>query len=177
MARSRYKFIEGPAPHFLTITVVNWTPLFSSQHLVQILLNSLCYLQREERLILYAYVILENHLHLVAAAADLAKQIANFKSYTARQMIDFLLARNAIHLLEQLAYYKSRHKQDRDYQLWQEGSHPALIQGIEMMRQKIEYIHNNPVQRGYVDLPIHWRYSSARNYAELEGLIPVTTKW
>lgn len=46
-----------------------------------------------------------------------------------------------------------------------------------MMRQKIEYIHNNPVKRGYVDKPTDWRYSSARNYAGMEGLIPVTTKW
>lgn len=45
------------------------------------------------------------------------------------------------------------------------------------MRQKIEYIHNNPVQRGYVDLPIHWRYSSARNYAGMEGLLPVRMTW
>ena len=33
-----------------------------------------------------------------------------------------------------------------------------------MLRQKIVYIHNNPVRRGYVDAPEHWRYSSARNY-------------
>lgn len=177
MARSRYKFIEGPAPHFLTITVVNWTSLFSSQSLVKMLLDSLCFLQNESRLTLYAYVMLENHLHLTAAATDLSKQIGNFKSYTARQMIDFLLAHNAHHVLEQLAWHKLRHKPDREYQLWQEGAHPELIQGEEMMRQKIEYIHNNPVQRGYVDLPIHWRYSSARNYAGLEGLIPVTTQW
>jgi len=65
----------------------------------------------------------------------------------------------------------------RTYQLWQEGSHPELVQGETMMRQKIEYIHNNPVQRGYVDLPIHWRYSSARNYAGMEGLLPVRTTW
>ncbi|MEZ4867193.1 MAG: hypothetical protein R3C14_38070 [Caldilineaceae bacterium] len=46
-----------------------------------------------------------------------------------------------------------------------------------MLRQKIEYIHNHPVQRGYVELPTHWRYSSARNYAGQEGLIPVQTTW
>jgi len=177
MARSRYKFIGGAAPHFLTATVVNWTPLFSSQNLVQCLLDSLYYLQSEGRLILYAYVILENHLHLVAAAPNLSKQIGNFKSYTARRIIDFLVAHNAHNVLEQLAWHKLRHKYDRDYQLWQEGSHPEVIQGEVMMRQKIEYIHNNPVKRGYVDLPIHWRYSSARNYGGLEGLIPVTTQW
>ena len=41
------------------------------------------------------------------------------------------------------------------------------------MKQKIEYIHHNPVERGYVDKAEHWRYSSARNYAGEEGLIEV----
>ncbi len=177
MARSRYKFIEGPAPHFLTITVVNWIPLFSSPYLVQILLDSLCFLQKEERMTLYAYSIMENHLHLTAAALDLSKQIGDFKSYPARKMIDYLIENKAYRVLDQLAWHKARHKEDRDYQLWQEGAHPELIQGVEMMRQKVEYIHNNPVKRGYIDLPTHWRYSSARNYEGLEGLIPVTTQW
>jgi len=46
-----------------------------------------------------------------------------------------------------------------------------------MMRQKLEYIHYNPVERGYVDEPAHWRWSSARNYAGLAGLFPVVTEW
>ncbi len=46
-----------------------------------------------------------------------------------------------------------------------------------MMRQKLDYIHYNPVRRGYVDDPVHWRYSSARNYAGLPGLLPVMMDW
>ena len=52
-----------------------------------------------------------------------------------------------------------------------------MIQNDEMMRQKLDYIHLNPVKRGFVDDPAHWRYSSARNYAGQEGVIPVTTEW
>jgi len=44
-------------------------------------------------------------------------------------------------------------------------------------RQKIEYIHNNPVERGYVDRPEHWRYSSARDYLGQEGLLRVCRGW
>ncbi|MCB0073926.1 MAG: hypothetical protein KDE20_20805, partial [Caldilineaceae bacterium] len=107
----------------------------------------------------------------------LGKEMSDFKSFTARRVIDFLRDRHANRVLDQLNYRKLRHKEDRDYQLWQEGSHPQLIQGIEMMRQKVEYIHQNPVKRGYVDDPVHWRYSSARNYAGLPGLIEVQTQW
>lgn len=45
------------------------------------------------------------------------------------------------------------------------------------MRQKLDYIPMNPVKRGYVDKPEDWRYSSARNYADLEGLIEVERGW
>lgn len=41
----------------------------------------------------------------------------------------------------------------------------------------MDYIHFNPVKRGYIDRPEHWRYSSARNYQEEEGLIDVFTQW
>ena len=177
MARSRYRVVKPNAPHFLTATVVNWLPVFASRPIAQILLDSLRFLQEQERIILYAYVIQEKHTHLVAEADDLSKEMGDFKSWTARAIIEFLKDRKAHHILDQLAELKLPHKTDRTYQLWQEGSHPQLIQGEAMMRQKIEYIHNNPVKRGYVDKPTDWRYSSARNYARMEGLIPMTTNW
>ena len=177
MARSRYKIYENQQPHFLTCTVVNWLPIFGSRAVAQIILDSLQFLQEHDRLMLYAYIILENHLHLIASSPDLSKEIGDFKSFTARSIIDFFKERHARHILELLKESKKRHKQDSIYQLWQEGSHPELIQGEKMMRQKIEYIHNNPVKRGYVDDPTHWRYSSARNYAGQVGLLEVTRRW
>ncbi|WP_242021812.1 hypothetical protein [Microcoleus sp. FACHB-831] len=76
-------------------------------------------------------------------------------------------------MLEQLKFYKLRHKTDQDYQVWQEGFHPQAILSEEMFIQKLEYIHNNPVRRGYIDDPAHWRYSSYRNYMGQPGLLQV----
>jgi hypothetical protein len=76
-----------------------------------------------------------------------------------------------------LRFFKLRHKIDQEYQLWQEGSHPEQITSDEMMLQKLEYSHNNPIRRGYVDEATHWRYSSARNYEGRKGLIDVVTDW
>jgi len=72
-----------------------------------------------------------------------------------------------------LAFYKKAHKKNTTYQLWQEGIQPKLIQDDKTMIQKIEYIHNNPVKRGYVDDGVHWRYSSARDYFGGVGLIDI----
>ncbi|MDZ7831724.1 MAG: transposase [Desulfobacterales bacterium] len=173
MGRSRYKIIEMNRPHFVTCTTIQWLPLFSSPTVVRFLLDSLSFLQDQSRIIIYAYVIMENHIHLILSSGRLNKEIAIFKSYTARQIIDFLEERHASHILKTLQYHKLAHKKDRQYQVWQEGSHPQAIINEEMMLQKIEYIHYNPVKRGYVDAPEHWRYSSARNYAGGEGLLEI----
>jgi len=163
MGRSRYKIYENNQPYFLTCTIVQWLPLFARPAIVQIVLDSLDFLQREKRLRLYAYVIMENHLHLIASSGQLSKEIGDFKSFTARRIIEYLQSQGLDATLRRLASAKRRHKRDRQYQVWQEGSHPQIIRGDDMMRQKIEYIHNNPVKRGYVDHPTDWKYSSARD--------------
>ncbi len=177
MGRSRFRFGESPFPHFLTCTVVGWLPVFTRSETVQILLDSWRFLQDQDRLTLFGYVVLENHIHFIASADDLAKEIGDFKSYTARRIIDYLSERQVRTLLDGLEYHKARHKGDRAFQFWQEGSHPKVIETEEVLRQKLEYIHQNPVKRGYVSDPTHWRYSSARNYAGIEALVPVSTDW
>jgi len=177
MGRSRYTIRETQLPHFLTCTVINWMPLFTRPETVNIILNALQYRQQHNGWKVYGYVILENHLHLVVQSEDLLAELPLFKSYTARQLIDHLKECHAERLLKQMAFFCKSHKHDRKYQCWEEGSHPQLIQNEEMLRQKLDYIHFNPVKRGYVDKPEHWRYSSARNYAGLEGLMPVDMDW
>ncbi|MCY2990493.1 MAG: transposase [Planctomycetota bacterium] len=177
MTRSRYKIFENGYPYFLTCTIVGWLPVFTRPEMVQIIFDSWHFLRDHGRLEIFGYVILENHLHLIAKASELSKEIGDFKSYTARRIIDDLKERKVRMLLEQLTWHKERHKSDREHQLWQEGSHPEQIQHEDIMRQKLEYIHRNPVERGYVDLDVHWRYSSARNYAGQPGLFPVNTDW
>jgi putative transposase len=177
MSRSRYKFYNVAQPYFLTMTVVSWYPLFSNTRIAQIILDSLKFLQRERQFIVYAYVLLENHMHLVASAPDIAKSVKEFKSFTAREIVDYLESRKAVDILSHLRFAKLSFKKKSDYQVWQEGSHPEEILSESMMIQKIEYIHMNPVKRGYVDDPAHWRYSSARNYNGMEGLLEVATDW
>jgi REP element-mobilizing transposase RayT len=159
------------------MTIVDWIPLFFDPVIVSLILNSIRFVQKERKVALYSYVIMENHLHMIASAPELGKTIKEFKSFTARTIIDYLQDKNTTPILEKLAYAKLYHKKESAYQLWQEGSHPEEIYSEEMLIQKIMYIHNNPVRRGYVDETKHWRYSSARNYEGIEGLLEVITDW
>ena len=159
----------------LTCSIVGWLPVFTRPACVEIVFDSLRFLHRERGVRLLGYVVMENHLHLIARGTDLPGDVADFKSFTARQIIERSLGDEV--LLDQLRWHRSRHKDDREFQLWQEGNHPQQIDGEPMLRQKLEYIHANPVKRGYVDDPCHWRYSSARNYAKMPALIDVDTDW
>ncbi|VVH62189.1 hypothetical protein BSPWISOX_2635 [uncultured Gammaproteobacteria bacterium] len=103
-------------------------------------------------------------MHFILQSDNLSKDIQHLKFFTAKKIINFLQQKNIKTILEQLAFYKKSHKNQTHYQLWQEGCHPKIISTVGMMRQKIQYIHDNPVKRGYVDLSEHWRYSSYRNY-------------
>lgn len=163
-------------PHFVTVTVLHWIPVFTRPATVEILFETLKFLSAEG-LKVYAYVILENHLHMVVQSSQLDRDLARFKSFTAKRLIAFLDEHKINTILEQLAFYKKAHKGDRTFQFWQEGVHPEWIQNEEMMKQKIDYIHYNPVKRGYVDDAVHWRYSSARDYAGVSGLMDVCRQW
>jgi putative transposase len=173
MARSRYRITDPAQPHFLTCTVVEWLPVFTRPETVGVVLESWAYLREHESMRLYGFVVLENHLHFIAQAPRLDDCVRHFKSYTARRIIDYLLERRVERLLTPLCYGKRAHRSGRDDPFWQEGAHAELILDEAVMRQKLDYIHDNPVKRGYVAQPEHWRYSSAANYAGLPGLMPV----
>ena len=175
--RSRYKIYEPTHPHFVTCTILHWLPIFTRKESVQIIIDSLKFLQEKDNLKLYAYVILENHLHMVVQSNDLPKTMESFKKYTANQILKLLKEENVKTLLEQFKFYKKAHKTDKEYQIWEEGYQPKLMQTDVMMISKIKYIHENPVKRGYVDEATHWRYSSARDYEGVQGLIEVERFW
>ena len=177
MTRTRYRIGETEYPYFITATINSWLPVFTRQEAADIIFNSWQFLQRERELSLFAYVILENHLHMILAAPELPLVVQSFKSYTARCVIDLLRERGAVTLLRQLRATKLNHKKDSEYQVWQEGGKPKQIRTDRIMWQKIEYTHDNPVARGFVDDPLHWRWSSARNYAGQSGLVDVVTDW
>ncbi len=173
MGRSRYVIADPAAPHFLTCTVMEWLPVLIRADTVQIVLDSWSYPREHEGLRLFGYVVLENHLHFAAQSERLDLCVSYFKSFTARRIIDYLEVHSVEHLLARLRFAKRVHKSDWKFPFWQEGSHAELVFSEAMMRGNLDYIHANPVKRGYVDSAEHWRYSNARNYAGKAGLIEI----
>ena len=82
--RSRYRIVENQAPVFLTSTIVEWLPVFTTAAYCEILCKSLVYYRANKGLKLYTYVIMDNHFHLIASAPDLSGTIRDLKSFTAK---------------------------------------------------------------------------------------------
>ena len=162
--RSRYRITQNDGLYFITSTTVEWIPIFYTETLFKIVIDSLIFCQKNKNLKVYVYVILENHFHLIVAGINLSNTIQSLKRYTARQIIKISEKQKKFLLLNQFLFYKKRHKIQSKNQIWQEGFHMQLILNDRMLIRAVNYIHNNPVKRGYVHKPEHWKYSSARNY-------------
>ena len=173
MGRTRYRIRTPRSPYFLTATLLHWHPLFGRPACAEVVLQSLRFLhEAEDGWTLYAYVIMENHLHWIAQSDMLSDTVRRFKSYTARRIVDRLREAGSSAAVR-IPTHRNASSTARKHQVWKRDNRPKEIQGEQMFWQKVAYIHDNPVRRGYVADPLHWRYSSAPSYAGGQGLIPV----
>ena len=67
-------------------------------------------------------------------------------------------------MLDLLGEVASGHRRVTNHKIWQDGNHPILLTKAKFTRQKLDYIHNNPVAEEIVAEPEHYLYSSARDY-------------
>lgn len=127
-----------------------------------IVVNSLRFLVKENRISLYGFVIMSNHLHLIWRI-KIPHQIKNvqrdFLKYTAQQ-IKFHLKQHNTELLDKC---KVNHH-DREYMIWKTDSLIVDLYTEKVFNQKMAYIHNNPVVAGLCNLPEEYKYSSASHY-------------
>lgn len=166
------------ALHFLTMTVIEWIDVFTKPQYFKVIIDSLKYCQANKGLRLFEFVIMTNHLHLIARAKDgykLSQIVSDFKKHTTREIIK-LLAADRRHYILSLLRHSFAKKLNYDCQLWQDGNYPEIITTESFLFEKVNYIHLNPVRKGYVDLPEQWHYSSAHvkmcndNFIELSRL-------
>lgn len=177
--RTGYVIRDQNATYFLTFTVCGWIDLFTRKVYKDILVDSFKYCQKEKGLILNAYVIMTNHLHLIGRAAEsfnLSDIIRDFKKFTHRQMIKVIESEaesRRLWMLHQFKYYASRHSKNENYQIWTNNNHPEECISQEFTNTKLFYTHNNPVRAGIVLNAEDYLYSSALNYAGKGGLLDI----
>lgn len=164
MGRSRYKILDDSYAYFITSSIIRGYDLLSLKEFRYIIIDGLNFLSRQRGINIYGYVIMLNHIHLIAQGQNLSKCISGFKSFSARQIIDSLIEEGDKFWLNRLKTAKVNIKTDREYQLWTEGFHPKQVFSDKVMEQKLNYIHYNPVKAGLVKFESEWVYSSFGDY-------------
>jgi putative transposase len=173
--RTSYKVYENEAMYFVTSSIIEWVPIFTSKVYFDILVNSLNFCTQNKDLKIFSWVVLDNHFHLVCQAPELSKTLQSLKRHTAKEILAQLELDNKDWILNLFAFYKKRHKIESHHQIWQEGFHPKMVISDDMLTQKIEYMHYNPVKRGYVERAEDWLHSSAGYYSTgKESLVSIT---
>ncbi|WP_456459470.1 REP-associated tyrosine transposase [Reichenbachiella sp.] len=176
---SAYQIRDQHAAYYFTFQVVGWADVFSRQIYRDIIIESLKYCQTEKDMVLYAYVIMTNHVHLIVASktGDLSGLVRDFKKYTSKKILAAVHENKSESRREWLEmifrYHAKFNKRAGAMQLWTHENHAIEMNGNEMWDSRLAYIHQNPVRAGWVEEPDEYLYSSAKNYSGKKGLIAV----
>lgn len=173
-----YKIQEQEAAYYVTFQIVEWVDVFSYKIYRDIVIDSLRYCQQHKGLEIYAFVIMSNHIHLLirSSQGSMSKTIREFKSFTAKQILQTITIEKESRkdwMLNIFEFFAKKHNRKEKHQLWTHENHAEEIYSNKFIFQKINYIHENPVRAGIVENPEDYLYSSARFYADKSCLLDI----
>ena len=178
---SEYQFNNPDGVYFVSFATVQWVDVFTRTMYADIVIDSLKFCQEKKGLVIHAWCIMANHVHLVVSrkgSYELPAIMRDFKKFTSGQIIKAITDNPQESRKRWMLWIFSaagkHNPNNTDYQFWQQGSHPVELVTNFFIDQKINYIHQNPVEAGYVDHGEDYRYSSARSYAGKPGLLEIS---
>ena len=178
---SRYKVHDDLLPHFVTSTVVGWADALSREEYKEIVCDSLQFCMDKKGLLLHAWVIMPNHVHMIISAAAWTKIqdiMRVFKKFTSRKIVAAITANTKESrkewMLNMFRFAASSNNSTDEAQFWQHDYHPIALDTPEKTYQKLTYLHENPVRAGIVWRAEDYKYSSAiYYYLGKPGLLPL----
>ncbi len=173
-----YKFRNPEGLYFVSFAVINWIDVFTRNEYKDIMLDALRYAINHKSMKLYAWCIMTNHVHIVFDVSGSNKPelvLGDIKRYTSRKLT-VAIANNLQEsrrewMLLQFEAAAQQSSNTTKYQFWRHDNRPIELWSEAIIKQKINYIHNNPVEEGIVFQAQDYKYSSAIDYAGGKGLI------
>jgi putative transposase len=163
--RRRLK-LTGPALVFVTTTVADWEPIFSSDRLAMIVIEEIINTLPLYPVSIFGYVLMPSHFHAILNFQEieqLSKFMQALKSVSSRRIKEL-----------DLEEYEGVSRLGGKFQLWKPRFDDFMIRDQKQLEIKLNYIHENPVRAGLVINSIDYRYSSARDWlTEKKGLIEI----
>lgn len=149
-------------PDFITVTCLDWIPVIMEDRFKEIIIESLKFLTHDNRIAVYGFVIMPNHLHMIWQMLGEHKREdvqRDFLKFTSQQILKHL--RNEHAMLQKRLVVDAK---DRKHQVWKRNSLSIPLWSDRVFTQKLDYIHNNPVKARLCIYPEDYHYSSARFY-------------
>jgi putative transposase len=183
---TKFKFANPDGLYFVTFSVVGWIDVFTRRVYKDLLLDCLRHCISQKGLVLYGYVIMSNHVHLIISCngtATLSEVMRDLKKYSSYRIVKGIKENVQESRRKWLLYLFAKAGQansnNTNYQFWQQDNHPILLHpNTDALERKLNYIHQNPVRAGLVSEASAYLYSSASNYEHMESVLPeVTLYW
>lgn len=170
MKRNRQLTNNQAFAFFVTTTLSGFTELFDKDEYAQIIVRNLNFYRAKFEFKLLAYVIMPQHLHLIilpVSIGNISEIMRDLKKYTAREIIQLLEEERKFDTLSIFRRMSQSYhpRENRQYQIWEDRFDDLALYSDEILKIKLNYIHNNPVKKGLVGNPSDYLYSSARNYS------------
>ena len=179
MSSDNYFISDQNAVYFLTFTVTDWVDVFIRKEYKFEVVNSLNYCITNKGLIVYAWCLMSNHLHLVCRAKEgfrISEIIRDFKKFTSKaisKLINEIPESRQQWMLYRFEYAGKYDNRIKKYKFWQETNHAVLLDTNEMLEQRIHYTHENPVCALIVGQAHEYLFSSAVDYSGGKGYVDV----
>lgn len=175
---SAYQIKNQSGLYFLTFQVVAWVDVFTRRRYKDILVESFNYCVRQKGLNVYAWCIMSNHVHCILSAKNdnLSDTIRDFKKYTSKTILEAIAEEQESRrewMLYQFKKAAGEHNRNLHLQLWTHENHAVELDTNDMIDSRLNYIHQNAVEAGYVENGEAYLYSSARDYSEEKGMIEI----
>ena len=174
-----YKFKNPSGIYFISFATINWIDIFVREVYFSLIVDSLVYCQKNKGLILHAFCIMPSHLHLIFSSSldDPSGFMRDFKTFTSKELQKHILSNpqeSRKEWIEIAMKNAARTKSNvKNMQFWQQNNKAIELWSNVVLDQKLDYIHNNPVNSGFVSSPEHWKYSSASSYILGYGQIEI----
>ncbi|GAA4273195.1 transposase [Aquimarina gracilis] len=177
----KYKFHNKRGLYFVSFATVYWIDVFTRQQYFEVLADSIRYCRKEKGMELYCYCFMPSHIHLIFRSANEKPMelLRDFKRYTSKKMIESIVNNPQESRKEWLLWMFEKAGKAignvTQYQFWQHHNQPIELWSEEVIKQKINYIHQNPIVLGFVTNVVDWKYSSARNYQDDPTVLDIDT--
>ncbi|WP_321369488.1 transposase [uncultured Draconibacterium sp.] len=173
-----YKFYNPDGVYFVSFAVVNWLDVFTRDVYKRILLDTLRYCQTEKGMEIFAWCIMTSHVHLIFRSSGKQKPellLGDFKRFTSNAVVkaikDNPKESRKEFLLKQFRKAASESSNVKRYQFWRHDNKPIELWSNKVIDEKIDYVHQNPVEEGFVFRAEDYLFSSAVDYSGEKGLL------